>query len=217
MLREDRWLAERLGRAAFTVTGALPGRWEPGFYQARASAGNVARLRALGAAGFHLADVSLRFARPAGRLDAGGVRVADARPEHHQALLAVAGRAFEYDRFHLDPAIPDTTADRIKRDWVASYLDGSRGDRLVVAERDGRAAGFLAELRRDDVSVIDLIAVDREFRGAGVAAALIASVAERPLVVGTQAANPTAARVYERLGFVLQGAEAVMHKHVGGV
>jgi ribosomal protein S18 acetylase RimI-like enzyme len=214
-LRADEWLGERLGRPAYTVDGDLPAKLEPGFYQARVPVGDSDRVGALKGRGFRLVDVNQQLERAAGPLRAEPIAVDAVRPDQHDAVLAIAEHAFEYDRFHLDDQIPDAVADRIKRDWVASYLAGTRGDRLWVAEVDGRPAGFLAELRRDGASVIDLIAVATQFRGAGVARALIAKIADRPLVVGTQAGNAPSLKLYQRAGFLMRSATAVLHLHVG--
>jgi ribosomal protein S18 acetylase RimI-like enzyme len=174
------------------------------------------RLGELSAAGFRLIEVNQQLERPAGPVrPVSGVAVAPVRAEQGDAVLAIAEHAFAFDRFHRDPAIPDAVADRIKRDWVGSYLAGTRGERLLVAEVDRRPAGFLAELRADGVAVVDLIAVDGPARGRGVAQAMIAELAGEPIQVGTQAENAPSVRLYQRLGFAMREATAVLHRHVG--
>jgi ribosomal protein S18 acetylase RimI-like enzyme len=211
-VRPDAWLAERLGRPAFTLgegddPGALPG---PGFYQAKVPGADVARVHALEAAGFRVVDVNVTLRRAPGPLTApDGVSVADARPGQRAAVLEIATRHFGVSRFHMDPAIPDAVASAIKRDWAAAVLDGERGDRMLVAEAGGAVAGFLA-LAAD---VIDLIAVRTPGRSAGAGRALVAAVADRELTVGTQIANTGALRFYERLGFTTVDTRYVLHLH----
>ena len=225
-LVEDRWLAERLGRPAFTVREPsadeqLPADLAPGFYQARVPCERVEVVRALAARGFYVASTGITLARAPGA-EAGddGAPVRDADPERDGALLALAERAFTRDRFHLDPAIPGELADAVKREWVASYLRGDRGEQLLVAEADGAPVGFLAVIRSGGARVIDLIAVREDGRGAGAGAALVRRfLAEsegscEEVRVGTQAANPRATRFYESLGFRTVDSAHDMHLHV---
>jgi GNAT superfamily N-acetyltransferase len=207
---EDVWLSERLGRPAYTVGASLPDG--PGFFQARVPADDVARLLHLQVAGMRVVNVTLTLRRESDEVPVdGGFEVREATAGDTE-LLDIAERAFTRDRFHADPEIPDEVADRIKRDWVDAYLRGERGDRLLVAERDGRPAGFLAEMVRDGVSVIELIGVAPEARGSGAGAALVAAT-PAPSEVGTQAANVGATRFYERLGYVAARTAFDLHLH----
>ena len=210
-MREDAWLAGRLGRPAFT--------WAPGedtavpagaFAQAKVPCADVETVSALEDAGFRVVDVNVTLERPAGGLGApAGVDVGEATARQAGALLDIAGRAFTFSRFHLDPRIPDTTADAIKREWIRSYLDGVRGDRLLAASVGGQVAGFLAQLG----NVIDLIAVDAPHRGSGAGRALVAALAGGPIVVGTQAANLASLAFYGALGFTVIDTKYVLHLH----
>ncbi|MDX6650820.1 MAG: hypothetical protein QOJ97_2771 [Solirubrobacteraceae bacterium] len=230
-LAEDRWLAERLGRPAFTVhdvsdlESPLPPHLAPGFYQARVPAERVDVIRALQPAGFYVASAGITLARPPGGYDgASGVEVATADPARDAALLDVAESSFHASRFHLDPQIAPEVANRIKRDWVASYLGNTRGEELLAARADGAPVGFLAviagEAHGRPIRTIDLIAVSPRHRGSGAGAALVArfladSVGRCDEVrVGTQGANPGATRFYERLGFTAVATAYDLHLHV---
>ena len=229
MIREDVWLGDQLGRPAFTVEPGAPvdaaalaehDRAHPGaFYQAKMPLDDVGRIAELSAVGFYFVDANLQIERPAGsvpdvRSDAG---VGRARPDQRDALLDLASRSFGSDRFHLDPFVGAAAADRVKRGWVESYLDARRGDWVLVAEDRGRVVGFLCML---NPGLIDLMAVDPDHRGGGVAGAMtafaIAEAGDLPMRSGTQAANVAALRLYERLGFLVRSAGAVMHRHVPG-
>jgi len=135
------------------------------------------------------------------------------------AVGGIAERSFVHDRFHRDPAIPLAAANAVKRSWALNYFAGKRGDWMVVVCRDGRPVGFLQLLRsQTDDLVIDLIAVDRDYRRGGIARAMIAfAVAncrgDGRLVVGTQVANVASVRLYENIGFRLDAAHYVLHHH----
>jgi ribosomal protein S18 acetylase RimI-like enzyme len=226
--REDSWLSERFGHPVFSVDAA-EGLAEhaaaqgTATYQARVPVEDVESVDALVRAGMRVVNVSVTLrADPSAAAPAAtaGFEVGDAAPEHGDALLAVAGRCFTHSRFHLDPDVPPEAADRIKRDWVSSYLAGSRGEELLVAGRDGEAVGFLAVLARDGVRVIDLIGVAPEAQGSGAGTALVAAFHKRSagrcdaVEVGTQLANAPAMAFYERLGYVTVRSAFDLHMHV---
>jgi GNAT superfamily N-acetyltransferase len=226
VLREDVWLGEQLGRRAFTVDpeeridaatlAAHERDHAPAFYQAKVPLDAVGRIAELSALGFYFVDANLQIERPAGPPPTVVSRAAVGRlrPDQRAAVLDLAERSFNSDRFHLDPGIDSQAANRIKRNWVESYLQGTRGDWVLVAEAEGRPVGFLCML---NPSVMDLMAVDPGFRGGGVAGALtaraIADAVDEPMRLGTQAANVGATRLYERLGFLVRSAQAVLHRH----
>lgn len=228
----DTWLPGLIGRPAFRVAWADTGQPLPQvlasgrlFAYARLPAEAVSRIAALEAAGFRVVDCGLTFlADPSSVPPAtAATTVRDAGPEDRDAVAAIAASAFERSRFHLDPAFPKALADRIKAAWAANFFVGGRGDTMLVADApDGRVAGFLQALRAGGRTVIDLIAVSRERRAAGLGRAMTAELARRAafrgemLAVGTQAANPRAARFYETLGFRLDACSIVLHYHAGG-
>jgi ribosomal protein S18 acetylase RimI-like enzyme len=224
-IREDVWLAGVLGRPVFAVEGdaELPPATRPVFYYAKVPVEQVALAARLCARGFSPVDVSVTLTRAGATAPTapGGVSVGPARPEDHQALLDVAGRCFRYSRFHLDPAIPDELAHRVKREWVRSYVEGKRGIELLAAREGGRPVGFLAVLADERARVIDLVGVAPEAQGRGVGAALVAAFVDRhgaeaeELRVGTQAANLPSLRLYEKLGFTVAVAAYVLHLHAG--
>ena len=138
-------------------------------------------------------------------------------------VVRIAESSFQFSRFHLDPGIPNDIADRIKRQWVESYFDGTRGDALYVACLKDRPVGFLAAMttsdQRGEIAVIDLIGVDGSSRGMGIGQSLVSYFESewidrcRHLRVGTQAANTSSIRFYENQEFRVCGSEYVLHAH----
>lgn len=230
-LNVDDWLGRRLGVPAFHLGGGLKRVNEAPqalaaelrqaglcFVDAKvpvAETGSAATLESLG---FRLADTNLRFggtaAGPAGMQSR---RSAFARPDQADAVADLAGRAFVYDRFHQDPAISHSRAEAIKRDWARNFFAGRRGDWMVVAESQGRVAGFLQLLKGGEDLIIDLVAVDADFRGLGLARDMIAFAAAScgppNVVVGTQVANLPSIALYQDLGLKLKAAQYVFHYH----
>lgn len=239
-VQPDNWLGSVLGRPAFRLVRSagteasengrdilpFPGS-EPaaGFYFAKVPTVDVATVRRLCDVGFCVVDVSVTFQRkPASHEAGGGVAVRTGRASDRNAIRQIAEIGFRYSRFHLDDRIPMVMANRVKREWMESYLQGTRGECVYVAELDGEPIAFLAslatEVRQQRCRVIDLIATHPNHRGKGAARSLVGRfIADSSnydlLRVGTQVANVPSIRLYESCGFRLAASEYVLHAHVG--
>lgn len=223
-LQRDAWLSDVLGFDAFNATASTMEAKPVGVRTLttyRVPTDDVAALTAAQAAGFHVIDVSLTLERTG--TEGGAAReAAPARPDEHDELLRIAGTCFRFSRFHLDPRLPRELADRVKREWVRSYVEGRRGIELLAASDDGRTAGFLAVLEGPGgTRIIDLIGVTGESQRHGIGEALVSTFVRRhgeggrALRVGTQAANVPSLRLYEKLGFRVTSSGYVLHRHTG--
>lgn len=145
------------------------------------------------------------------------IRFANSRDQAQ--VQNIARNSFIYSRFHSDSNIPKITADTIKEEWVHNYFLGKRGDEMVVALVDDMVVGFLLLLRGNNGDLtIDLIAVDKKQRRKGIAGDMIAyaeshcGVCSR-ILVGTQVANVSSIRLYEKIGFMISESNYVLHYH----
>ena len=206
---------------------------------------NVDAIRLLGSVGFYVADVNTSFRRKPYQIAEqqycgaeSKIVVRQCLPQDIEPVLAIAGSAFKYTRFHLDPLVSNEAAHRIKREWIRNYTLRKRGDALFVALVNNEPAGFLASLVANShgakLAVIDLIAVGDRFQGQGAGVALVdafgahyhcSNIQASPdsgeslppsidvLQVGTQAANIPSMRLYEKLGYQMFSTEYVVHGH----
>ncbi len=170
--------------------------------------------------GFRLVDTNVQLTRVAAPLKGSRGRCRFARPDDEPAVRGIAGSSFTQSRFHLDPEIPNATADRLKASWAGNFFTGKRGDWMVVAEEAGEVCGFLQLLRKSsECLIIDLIAVAKEQQGKGLGKEMIAFAAHACLkqpaamLVGTQIANFGSLALYTRLGFEISSASYVLHLH----
>lgn len=230
-VQPDAWLSGILDRPAFRVDSVdTPSSdWmfrlssEDLFVTAKIGADRAAESGLLQDVGFRVIDAALTFETSALAVPSADPRVRFARADDRAAVGQLAGSAFVFSRFHLDPAIPAWLAHRVKAAWADNFFSGRRGDGMVVAEHAGAVAGFLQLLwHPDDVLTIDLIAVAPSAARSGLARAMIGFAAangvgdhRRPhgFRVGTQAANVPSVRLYESLGFRLSQAQFVLHHH----
>lgn len=231
----DAWLSEVFGYDVFKLNiendeiidsknvfskDALPSR---GFYYAKVPVTSVAQVGVLTNAGFRVIDVNVTFERQPENISSvnNNIFVRDVQPEDETDVLKIAENSFIYSRFHLDPLVTKELADKIKREWIANYVRKQRGERLLVAEVDGKPTGFLALLvTNEKVGVIDLIGVAKNMQGRGVGKQLVefhisdALKKYSGLLVGTQIANIPSMRLYQTCGYEISNSTYVLHAHV---
>lgn len=225
----NNWLSDFLGKPAYQVHGTpseLSATHLPQgntFIEARVSAQDAVGLLHLQQLGFHVIDCNLTLERRAKEVGAWSGfthNVRFAREYDELSVCALAYEAFEYNRFHRDPAIPNAIASQIKEAWVTNFFRGKRGDWMVVVEGAEGVCGFLQLLKSDDNTVtIDLIAVAPHRRREGLALAMINFALHHCLDtpttmrVGTQPANTASLRLYQSMGFQLYTVSFLLHRH----
>jgi ribosomal protein S18 acetylase RimI-like enzyme len=230
----DLWLASIFGYDVFKVMPPITEvadlsvytlhariQQDRAFYYTKLATDCIAVMSQFVSSGFRVVDVNITFERRPMKVESPSIAVREALPQDESDVLAIAETCFVYSRFHLDPLISNETAHKIKRKWIGSYFRGQRGEKLFVAEFDGKVVGFNAVLKTtDNARVIDLIGVDKTYQGRGVGRALVESFVTDSydryayLRVGTQVANTPSINLYERCGFKVANAFYVLHAHV---
>lgn len=225
LVRDD-WLGDQLGKPAWHLkSNANPKQGilsttAPAFIDARATPNDTEYCRELFSAGFNLVNTTITLGRTNhGQTSNSAFEVRQAELEDAPSIEEIAAKVFTFDRFHADPDIPNETANRIKASWAKNYFSGQRGDWMIVGRIKGKVSGFLQLLKNEPYIVIDLIGVDKNARGTGLAAEMIGystAICEpnAPMRVGTQLTNTTSIRFYEALGFKIEDAYHVFHNHV---
>ena len=194
------------------------------FYFAKVPTQDVTEVRALCHLGLYPVDVNITLRHHRVELTQEVSNIVESAQGFENIVEEIAASCFMYSRFHLDPQIPQAVANEIKRAWVRNYLQGKRGDKLLLCLRDGNAAGFLAvkldETEEGGLATIELLGVDTRYQRQGVGRELVAAFIKayegraRTLQVGTQAANIPSLRLYESMGFRLAHTSYVLHGHV---
>ncbi len=240
-IEPDIWLSEVLGYNAYRVMELdqcpflskedliPPSCTSPIFYFAKVPVKEVDIVHSLCSAGFRVVDVNIIFEREPSRdldneISSSPITVRYMRESDRGMLLDIAGSCFVYSRFHLDPFIPTQMANTIKREWVANYIQGKRGNGILVAELNGRLIGFLADLHviltGKKIRVIDLIGIDKAYQNRGGGRQLVSCFIKNAvgkfsvLRVGTQIANLPSMHLYEKCGFRIIDAAYVLHAHI---
>ena len=223
---EDNWLESILGKPCLNLQAESSKKsialvmpdGASAFLTAKSDSGNLLLLRELQKSDFCLADTALSFTLHG--LISSGSKARFAIPDDELRVRQIARESFSQTRFHNDKNITKEVANKIKEEWAANYFSGNRGDILIVSERNDEVAGFLLAIKTETSTVIDLIAVDSQYRKEGCGTEMINKLAEqkggdsKPIQVGTQIANISSLVFYQEMGFKMKSAQYVFHKHL---
>jgi GNAT superfamily N-acetyltransferase len=169
--------------------------------------------------GFALMDVRMTLNRDlrafAARDSSHTVRIA--QDSDLPALRALMRDSFHDTRFYTDSRFNRDRADALYVAWLEKLYADPHAGVFVVGDSDVR--GMIACELRDTVGIIQLYAVNRAFRGAGVGSALIAHAlawmhargAESAQVV-TSGRNISAQRSYQTHGFLTDTIQFWYHR-----
>jgi ribosomal protein S18 acetylase RimI-like enzyme len=96
-----------------------------------------------------------------------------AKYKDKKLILNLAESSFVNSRFFRDKKIRKKLAKKVKRNWVLNFFKKQRGDYLIVSEINKKVVGFLLMLKNKKDYVIDLIAVNKEYRNNGLASQML--------------------------------------------
>jgi ribosomal protein S18 acetylase RimI-like enzyme len=137
----------------------------------------------------------------------------------NEDVLKIAQDAFLYSRFFNDPYLPKEKAQNIYVHWTNCAFENSE-KYFVITERNNKVAGYvLFSINvKQSFATIELIAVDKAFRGQNIGKRLISELelfvyekGLKSIKVGTQVDNVSAARFYNACGFQYTSCNSVYH------
>lgn len=226
---DDAWDSERLqwrcGRLTLACGGShlvhMVREWQERtdreYVVARLPSSELASVRALESCGFQTVDGLLTFARETQRF--ADITARRVLPEEAEALGDLAQDTFSMGRFHDDPLVLPDQAKSVYLEWAANSAKGLAADAVFVTE-DGEGLTAAATVRLDlplGVAWLPLVFAAERARGAGSAVQCVKAALEWSLeqgcalvAVGTQVGNLPAARLYEKLGFLLSGSSVTL-------
>ncbi len=189
----------------------------------RVPASSFEDIWALEAAGYHLMDIGVTFARRFdGPVEAHGSSHVGVRPATAADIEDLLETMLEVpwgSRYEADPSYDRGAVQRLQAQWLRNSLAG-RADHVLIGVVDDRPAGYVTcrfhEEEGERAGEIDLVGTVPAFRGRGVAATVVAaslawfSSRVSLVTVRTQATNTIAASVYERSGMTLRHSDLTM-------
>ena len=190
------------------------------FIWSKISVADIKRLICLQKLGFYIVDTNTKFSLSKKIRFVNNSKLRFAKSSDEFEVRALAKNAFKFSRFYKDPNISTKVACKIKEEWAGNFFLGKRGKWMVVVEENSKIIGFLQLLEKNkNTIVIDLIAIDEKRKGRGLAKEMISYAYENCLKkngiveVGTQIANISSIKLYSKLGFNMNSASYVLHKH----
>lgn len=140
-----------------------------------------------------------------------------------ELISLIATNSFIHSRFHLDPLIPLEIANKSREEWVKNGCLG-RADTVLVAKINNIPVGFLLikwqKNENEKICVLDLMAVDTNYRGLGLGKELVQAFNNYAVeqhadfaLVGTQASNREAIHLYEKNYFRFSDSYYSLHYH----
>ena len=138
--------------------------------------------------------------------------------ETSDSLVSLALVSGKYSRFKTDPRFPAGSYERLYTRWIEQSVNGSIATDVFCYMKGDCPRGLLTLDRRDDKSVIGLVAVDEDCQHQGIGTALIKHAVTyvhehqgNRLSVATQLDNEPACRLYSRCGFSLESVTKIWH------
>ncbi len=133
-------------------------------------------------------------------------------------LVNLSKKSFINSRFFKDTKIPKITGEKIKSNWIKNFFDGKRGNSIVVYEKNKKICGFILLIYKKNNLIIDLIAVNKKFRGKNIGSKLIESSIflynkAKKIYAGTQLSNKSSIRFYKKNKFRITEKGYTFHRH----
>lgn len=148
-------------------------------------------------------------------------KVVKASEKDEEALVEISRKIFEINHFYADPYLPKNRCADLYSKWISNSLNET-GCNVLVAKNGEEVTGFIT-FKIENVAkgysygVIDLVGVKNEHTRKGVGRLLVTKALEwfsnytNSVYVGTSAANISAIRLYESVGFKQVFPQVTLH------
>lgn len=172
--------------------------------------------------GFRLVDIRLMLENEMSRIELSrsSENVRRAQPSDIPVLKRIAGLSHHNTRFYCDSHFPVERCNQMYETWIEKSCNGILADSVLVAESDGKAAGYIScKLNQDGTGEIGLAAVAANTRGKGLGGQLVrsslqwfAAARAHKVMVVTQGRNIQAQRLYQGNGFFTRNMHLSYHR-----
>jgi dTDP-4-amino-4,6-dideoxy-D-galactose acyltransferase len=145
--------------------------------------------------------------------------ISPSKPEDISFLQRIAKVSHQNTRFYFDNNFPKLLCDYLYETWIEKSCKGY-ADKVFVARYNGKPVGYIScHEKETKEGVIGLFAVDKKYRGLGLAKQLINKSIEwfsmsgcQTISVVTQGRNIIAQNLYQKMGFMTKSVQIWYHK-----
>lgn len=137
----------------------------------------------------------------------------------YDELLALTLQSGEYSRFRLDLNFKDHEYEKLYKEWIDQSIKKKLATNILIEKINGKIVGFVTLAKKsNDLADISLVAVDRNYRGRGIAKKLIHEAIHlakfqkyKKIQVVTQLNNSAANTLYSHAGFKKHSLTYIYH------
>lgn len=138
--------------------------------------------------------------------------------EIDESLIQLVLQAGLYSRFRLDPNFTKNEYERLYIEWLKKSLNKSIALKTFIVKKNSEIVGLTTLGEKLGFADIGLVAVDKNFRGQGIAVELIDfadnvafDLGYKEIKVVTQLQNKGACRLYEKCNFQIENITNIYH------
>lgn len=137
----------------------------------------------------------------------------------NEDLYRLALISGEFSRFRNDIHFPKGSYERLYHRWIEQSVLGNMANKVFVYQQEQRICGMLTAKWDVNTANYGLLAVDTQMQGKGIGTKMMQTLENYlahetsaiTLSLSTQKNNQNACRLYEKLGFSVNGVTSVYH------
>ncbi|MBD3629503.1 GNAT family N-acetyltransferase [Cyclobacterium sp.] len=134
-------------------------------------------------------------------------------------LINLTLESGKYSRFNIDKGFKNNEYFNLYRSWIQNSISGKLAFEILITLDVNKITGFATLAKKDDdLADIGLLAVDKDYRGRGIATELVLSAIEkakeekfRSIQVVTQMDNKPAIKLYTKTNFLIKEISNIYH------
>ncbi|MGL6167815.1 MAG: GNAT family N-acetyltransferase [Fusobacteriaceae bacterium] len=165
--------------------------------------------------GFNLMDTLITFSLKKIYFQEDNKYILEAKRQDLDSVVNIARTAYRLGHFHANDVLDKKKSDELYVNWIKNRFD--QGEKLYIFKENELVKGFLLAKERKNEAIIDLIAVDENFKGEKIGTKMIQFFFNKNIgkksLVGTQISNSGAIKLYENMGYRIEKFIHIFHKN----
>ncbi len=143
----------------------------------------------------------------------------DETSDSYNELLSLTLQSGQYSRFKIDKNFKNNEYEKLYKEWIDGSISKKLATDIIVKRMDGKLVGFVTLTKKsNELADIGLVAVDKHYRGKGIAKDLVSKTIAlakkqgyKQIQVVTQLDNEPANILYKKCGFTQFSLTYIYH------